>query len=120
MKRTTLMLPDDLAALLNQERRRLDVSAAEVVRRALRAYFGAKPAIVPAFIGIGRSGGSNIAEEAEGILARALTYESLMGREPANSEDRPVASPANAASRPEAPNGLGTEAVPVVPNEVSA
>ncbi len=35
MKRTTVMLPDDLAALLDHERWRHDVPAAEIVREAL-------------------------------------------------------------------------------------
>ena len=88
MKRTTLMLPDDLAGLLDQERRRLDLSAAEVVRRALRAYFGAKGTPTPpAFIGLGRSGYRTTARDLDEILAREWTYEKLMGIEPVDPLD---------------------------------
>lgn len=94
MKRTTLMLPDDLAGLLDQERRRLDVSAAEVVRRALTKYFGARAAPgPPAFIGLGRSGYRTTARDFDELLAREWTYEQLMGQEPANPSTEPPAEP---------------------------
>ena len=100
MKRTTLVLPDNLAGLLDQERRRLDVSAAEVVRRALTQYFGAKAASKPpAFIGLGRSGYRTTAQDVEEILARDWTYERIMGVESAEPTEHasvppPVDAPA--------------------------
>jgi hypothetical protein len=58
MKRTTIMLPDELATLVELERQRRDMSAAEVIRQALATYFevdGTRPKPLP-FIGIGASG----------------------------------------------------------------
>ena len=67
MKRTTIVLPDDLAALLDWERRRRGVSAAEVVREALDAYLNRPTGPLP-FIGIGRSGERDVADHGEEIL----------------------------------------------------
>jgi hypothetical protein len=71
MKRTTLNLPNDLAALLDQERRRRDVPAATIVREALTQYFmgtgGRRQLRIAA---LGESDGTrSIAVEAEEILA---------------------------------------------------
>lgn len=78
MKRTTVVLPDDLAALVERERQRQGVSAAALVRAALRAYVGEqrRPLAIAA---LGRSGERNVAREAEAILAREWTYERVMG-----------------------------------------
>ena len=43
MKRTTIMLPDELAALLDYERRRRDVPASAVVQEALERYLTPRP-----------------------------------------------------------------------------
>jgi metal-responsive CopG/Arc/MetJ family transcriptional regulator len=70
MKRTTLMLPDDLAQLLEIERKRRDVSTAELVRRALRSYLVGEenqPRRL-SFIGLGRSGTKDTSERVEEIL----------------------------------------------------
>jgi hypothetical protein len=69
MKRITLVIPDDLNALIQQERRRRDVSAATVIRDALEAYLGGsdQPREIP-WAGVGRSGRSDIAARAEEIL----------------------------------------------------
>ena len=70
MQRTTIMLNDDLAGLLEAERRRRDSSTAAIVQEALTEYLtkGAdKP--VP-FVGLGGSGHHDIARKAEAILAR--------------------------------------------------
>ena len=80
MKRTTIVLPDDLAALLERERRRRGVSAAAVVREALDSYFGERRRPL-AIAALGRSGETNVARDAEEILAREWTYERLMGLE---------------------------------------
>ncbi|HEY7037116.1 MAG TPA: CopG family transcriptional regulator [Thermomicrobiales bacterium] len=72
MKRTTIMLPDDLAQLVDRERRRRDVSAAAVIREAVAAYLvpaTASPSLP--FIGIARSGGTEcLGRRAEEILER--------------------------------------------------
>ncbi|MBI2864933.1 MAG: CopG family transcriptional regulator [Chloroflexi bacterium] len=44
MKRTTLVIPDDLASLLDLERRRSNRSIAEIVREALTRYLGGEGA----------------------------------------------------------------------------
>lgn len=67
MKRTTVVLPDDLAALLERERRRRGVSAAAVVREALEVHLN-QPTGPLSFIGIGWSGERDIAQRAEEIL----------------------------------------------------
>lgn len=78
MKRTTIVLTDELAMLLERERRRRGVSAAVVVRDALASYFGhrAEPF---AIVGLGQSGHEHTARDAEAIIAREWTYERLMG-----------------------------------------
>ncbi len=70
MKRTTIMLPDELAALLELERRRQDRSAAEIVRRALQAHLNPKDARRLGFAALGGSGRRTTARKAETILAR--------------------------------------------------
>jgi hypothetical protein len=65
------LLPDELAALVELERQRRDVSAAEVIRRALATYFevdGTQPKRLP-FIGIGASG------HTDGGIERILSEE---------------------------------------------
>jgi len=78
MKRTSILLPDDLAALLEHERRRRDVPAATIVREALAEYLtngrGASGERRFSFIGIGRSG-------QEGKPGIAASMEELLGRE---------------------------------------
>jgi hypothetical protein len=72
MKRTTIMLPDELAHLVDRERRRRDVSAAAVIREAIEAYFAlsSEPKRY-SFIGIAAGGtGEALGRNAEDILAR--------------------------------------------------
>lgn len=86
MKRTTVVLPNDLAALLDWERRRRGVSAASIVREDLDAYLieRRKPLSI---IGLGRSGYQNTAEDVEEILAREWTYDHIMGHADATPSD---------------------------------
>ena len=84
MRRTTVLLPDDLATLLDQERRRRDVSTAEVIREALTRYLaGDNQRHGFGFLGVGRSGQSGarpgLAERAEEILASEWTRDTLAG-----------------------------------------
>jgi hypothetical protein len=61
MKRTSVLLPDPLAALLDLERRRRDVSAAEIIRLALESYLNGDQ-VEPkrlGFIGHGRADGAD-------------------------------------------------------------
>lgn len=71
LKRTTILLPDDLAARIELERRRRDVSATTVVREALTAYFAQHEdrSKKLRFVGIGQSAHPDTAERAEEILA---------------------------------------------------
>jgi hypothetical protein len=70
MTRTTVTLPDDLAALLAREARRHDTSVSDVVRRAVSAFLGVSGSgrrELP-FAALGRSGRRHTARDAEKIL----------------------------------------------------
>ena len=84
MRRTTILLDDDLADQLDYERRRRNQSTTAIVREALTEYLaGGKPKPArPGFIGLGRSGYRNTARNVDDILAREWTLESLTGRSP--------------------------------------
>lgn len=72
MKRTTVVLPDDLVNLLELERRRSNRSTAGIIREALASYLLGEEMQakgVP-FAALGRSGQRNTAREAEDILER--------------------------------------------------
>lgn len=72
MKRTTVVIPDELAILLDLERKRRDTSTAEIVREALEAYLKAgsgQPRRLR-FAALGRSGHHDTARDAEAIIAR--------------------------------------------------
>jgi Ribbon-helix-helix protein, copG family len=71
MKRTTVSLPDDLAAALVREARRRNRSASEITRDALAQHLGfaaGEPRSVP-FAALGRSGHRTTARDMEGLLA---------------------------------------------------
>ena len=71
MKRTTISLPDDLAACLEHEAERSGTSASDVARRALAAYLGldgTQPRDLP-FAALGSSGFHHTARDVEEILA---------------------------------------------------
>ena len=78
MKRTTVVLPDDLAALLERERRRRGVSTAGIIREALDAYFARPDEPLP-FIALGASGYHDTAERMEEIMDREWTLDELKG-----------------------------------------
>lgn len=72
MKRTTIVLPEELAILVTREARRKATSISEVVRQALTAHFGlshGKQRRIP-FAAVGRSGERHNARDMEDILAR--------------------------------------------------
>lgn len=71
MKRTTISLPDDLAALLSNEARRRGRSVSAITRAALMDHFGlaeGEPRELP-FLALGGSGHSDTSERIEEILA---------------------------------------------------
>ncbi|MEA2642332.1 MAG: Ribbon-helix-helix protein copG family [Chloroflexota bacterium] len=70
MKRTTISLPEELAAALDREARRRETSASEIVREALASYVGfhetGKRTIT--FAALGCSGHRHTARDLEQIL----------------------------------------------------
>lgn len=72
MRRTTILLDDDLADQLDYERRRRNRSTAAVVREALTEYLagGASSPKRLTFAGLGRSGYRDTSVKVEEILAR--------------------------------------------------
>lgn len=72
MKRTTVSLPDDLAAALAREAQRRNRSVSEITRDALAKHLGLaadEPRPVP-FAAVGRSGQRTTARDMEELLAR--------------------------------------------------
>jgi hypothetical protein len=71
MKRITFVVSDDLDSLLENERRRRDVSTSAVIREALATYLagGAAAQRLP-FVGLGRSGHHDTARRIDDILAK--------------------------------------------------
>jgi hypothetical protein len=78
VKRTTVMLPDDLDARLRFEARRRGVSIADLVREALDARFG-KPAggRELSFVAIGEGDGDNVSERVDEFVSRAVQRRKL-------------------------------------------
>lgn len=76
MKRTTISLPDDLAAALQREARRRRAPISQIAREALATRYGhaAGKRTIP-FAAIGRSGQRTTARDAETILAREWTLD---------------------------------------------
>jgi hypothetical protein len=69
MKRITFVVPDELNALIEGERRRRDVPVAKVIREALTTYLaGGEQARRLPFIGLGRSGFHDTARRIDAIL----------------------------------------------------
>ncbi len=70
MKRTTIALPDELAAALEREARRRRVSASHIAREALAAHLGLgeRRRHLP-FAALGASGHRTTARDLEDILA---------------------------------------------------
>ena len=84
MKRITISLSEELAAALERESRRKQVSVSEIAREAIEAKLSPLPIIdgkrqIP-FIGIGHSGHTDIAERMEEIMAEEWTRENLIDR----------------------------------------
>jgi predicted transcriptional regulator len=72
MKRTTVSMPDDLAAALAREAHRSNRSASDITREALERHLGVvagEHRALP-FAAVGRSGHRDTAREMEELLAR--------------------------------------------------
>ncbi len=70
MKRTTISLPDDLAAAMEREARRRHVSVSEVAREAIAVALGRsndEPRNLP-FFALGASGYTTTAQDMEELL----------------------------------------------------
>ena len=74
MKHISVVIPDELATLLDLERKRRGTSAAAIVREALEAYLraGSDQPKRLRFAALGRSGHHDTAREAEAIVARYI------------------------------------------------
>lgn len=70
--RTTVSLPDDLAAALLREARRRNLSASEITRDALAKHLGLAPGEPRdvLFAAVGRSGHHTTARDMEELLTR--------------------------------------------------
>jgi hypothetical protein len=73
MKRTTIMVPDDLDALMRQEARRRGVSIADVARRAIERDLPspAKNGRL-SFFAVGEGGPDDVSEHVEDYVGHAM------------------------------------------------
>lgn len=73
VKRTTIMVPDDLDALMRQEARRRGVSIADVARRALERDLPspAKDGRL-SFFAVGEGGPDDVSEHVEDYVGHAM------------------------------------------------
>ena len=72
-ERTTVTLPTELARRLRTQAHAHDRSVSAIVREALEAYLaGQPPPQLPSFMGVGRSGKTDLSERVEEILAEAF------------------------------------------------
>jgi hypothetical protein len=107
MKRTTILLPDDLAYLLDRERRRRGVSTAAIVREAIAAHFNIseRPRRLR-IVGIADSGPTDLGQNFEQYLAEAWGsadfYEEVMGHPPPESGECEEATQDDHAADPSA------------------
>ncbi len=73
MKRTTIMLPDDIEARLRLEARRRGVPIAQVVREAVaRELAEPEPGRPLGFFGVGEGGPADASERVDEYVTRAL------------------------------------------------
>jgi hypothetical protein len=85
MKRTTVVISDQLAALLDSERRRRNTPVAAIIREAIERYFfdNQKP---PSFIGIVDGGGTGLqAKDIDEYLAAHWADDIVRDRGPEES-----------------------------------
>jgi hypothetical protein len=73
MKRTTVMLPDDVLARLRHESRRRGISVAEIVREAVERHVPAPEAGRPlSFFAVGEGGPVDASERVDEYVAAAV------------------------------------------------
>ena len=73
MKRTTVMLPDDVEARLRLEARRRGVPLAQIVREAVERELPAPESGRPlSFFGIGEGGPADASERVDEVVGRAV------------------------------------------------
>jgi hypothetical protein len=73
MKRTTVMLPDDVEARLRREARRRGVPLAQIVREAVERDLPApEPGRPLSFFGIGEGGPADASERGDEYVGRAV------------------------------------------------
>jgi Arc/MetJ-type ribon-helix-helix transcriptional regulator len=79
MKRTTISLPDELAAAMSREAGRRRASTSQIVREALEARYGRteEKRVIP-FAAIGHSGARTTARDTDEILAREWTIDRIV------------------------------------------
>ena len=71
--RTTVTLPTELARRLRTQARAHDRSVSAIVREALEAYLaGQPPPKLPSFMGVGRSGRTDLSERVEELLPEII------------------------------------------------
>lgn len=73
MKRTTIILPDEMEARLRREARRRQTSMAEIAREALTAYLPPPTEGRLSFTAIGESEEDDTAARAEEIVAELIS-----------------------------------------------
>ena len=96
MKRTTIFVPEPLERDLQLYARSEGKPVAAVVREALVEYLAERRPVsaLPSFVGIGRSGRSDIAERHEELL-----WTAPHGRQPRAAKAAPVRGPRTAARK---------------------
>lgn len=73
MKRTTIMLPEEIDERLRREARRRGVSIAEVVREAVERHLPpSEPGRPLAFFAVGEGGPADASERVDEYVARAV------------------------------------------------
>jgi hypothetical protein len=73
MKRTTIMLPDDVLARLRHESRRRGTSVAEIVREAVELHVGERPAGKRlSFFAVGEGGPADASERVDEYVDAAV------------------------------------------------
>jgi plasmid stability protein len=73
MKRTTIMLPDELDARIRLEARRRGVSIADVAREAIEQHVGAGPEAGPlSFFAIGEGKPADVSERVDEFVGGAI------------------------------------------------
>jgi hypothetical protein len=78
VKRTTVMLSDELDARLRFEARRRGVSIADLVREALDARFGQPPGRRRlSFVAVGEGDADNVSERVDEFVSRAVQRHKL-------------------------------------------